>query len=263
MMSNVTNLAGQLPCRLEQFQVQGQPAFVFAPQKEASSRPAPWLWYAPTLENQTPAAPCHTWMFTQFLDAGIAIAGVNVGESCGSPRGRETYSALRQEMVDRRRFAPRAILMPQSRGGLMLYNWAAEHADQVLCIAGIYTVCDVQSYPGINQSVLSAFEMTHEEFVAHLAENNPIDRLAPLAKARVPIFHIHGDQDTVVPLERNSGELANRYKALGGDMRLLIVPGKGHAEVPEFFHNQDIVDFVIAQAALITANPKYETRNSK
>ena len=30
--------------------------------------------------------------------------------------------------------------------------------------------------------------------------HNPVARLAPLAKAGVPIFHIHGDSDAVVPL---------------------------------------------------------------
>ena len=42
--------------------------------------------------------------------------------------------------------------------------------------------------------------MKPDELQAHLVEHNPIDRLAGLAKAGVPLFAIHGDSDQVVPL---------------------------------------------------------------
>ena len=38
----------------------------------------------------------------QFLENGIAIAGVDVGESYGSPAGRALYSALYEELTGRR-----------------------------------------------------------------------------------------------------------------------------------------------------------------
>ena len=46
-----------------------------------------------------------------------------------------------------------------------------------------------------------------------------IERLAPLAKAGVPVLHVHGDRDRVVPLDDNSAEFARRYRALGGENR--------------------------------------------
>ena len=90
--------------------------------------------------------------------------------------------------------------------------------------------------------------MTAEQLADKLAEHNPIDRLAPLAKARVPLFHIHGDSDKVVPLEKNSAELAKRYGELGGKMTLKIVKGQGHNMWPGWFQCQELVDFVIAHA---------------
>jgi dipeptidyl aminopeptidase/acylaminoacyl peptidase len=66
-----------------------------------------------------------------------------------------------------------------------------------------------------------------------------------LAKAKVPILHIHGDHDEAVPLEANSSVLIRRVQELGGDARLLIVPGQGHNLSDGFFKNQDLVDFVI------------------
>jgi alpha-L-fucosidase len=245
-------IAGKLPCRSTFFEVHGHPAFLFLPTAKANSPLHPWVWYAPTFPGYP--EPHHIWMFNQFLDRGIAIAGVDVGESCGNPAGRQLFTALYQKLRRDYPLAARACLMPQSRGGLMLYNWAAENPQRVACVAGIYTVCDLRSYPGLDKAC-AAYGMDEPTLAAHLPEHNPIDRLKPLADAHVPILHIHGDSDRVVPLEKNSGELARRYAALGGSMRLLVVPGKGHEEIPEFFHRQDLVDFVIAVASAEALSP--------
>ena len=113
----------------------------------------------------------------------------------------------------------------------MLYNWAAEHPEWVQCIGGIYTVCDPSSWPGL-AGASPAYGMSAAELAARLREHNPIDRLEPLARAGVPILHLHGDADTVVPLERNSGELARRYRALGGNMRTGRHQGQGTRGLP-------------------------------
>jgi pimeloyl-ACP methyl ester carboxylesterase len=90
--------------------------------------------------------------------------------------------------------------------------------------------------------------MTEDELGRSLTEHNPVDCLAPLARARVPILHIHGDSDSVVPLERNAGELVRRYRELGAAARLIVVPGKGHQVDPEFFQRQELVHFVLENA---------------
>jgi len=110
-------------------------------------------------------------------------------------------------------------------------------------IAGIYTVCDMRSWPGLKVAA-SAYKLSEEQLTAELPRHNPVDLLAPLAKAKVPILHIHGDKDKVVPLDKNSGELATRYKALGGKMELVVVPGKGHEEVDEFFTSERFAVFL-------------------
>ena len=129
----------------------------------------------------------------------------------------------------------------------MLYNWAVEHPDSVAGIAGIYPVCNLTSYPGIARAA-PAYDLTAEELQAKLAEHNPIDRLAPLAKAKVPIRHIQGDSDKVVPLEANSAELAKRYKALGGPVHIEVVPGQGHNLWEGWFHSETLTKFVISHA---------------
>ena len=48
----------------------------------------------------------------------------------------------------------------------------------------------------------------------------------------------------MVPLEKNSQILVDRYRALGGKMKLIVVPGKGHAEIPEYFQDPQLVQFL-------------------
>jgi dipeptidyl aminopeptidase/acylaminoacyl peptidase len=235
----------ELPIKGEVFTVEGHTAFLILPIQKASDKEIPWVWYAPTLPGLP--GPEEIWMFERFLNAGIAIAGIDVGESFGNPEGRKLFSALHKELVNKRGLSKKASLLARSRGGLMLYNWAAEHPKFVACIAGIYPVCNLSSYPGI-KNACGAYGMTEEQLTAKLAEHNPIDRLEGLAKEHVPIFHIHGDVDTAVPLEMNSGELAKRYRQLGGEMTLLVPEGQGHNMWEGFFQCQELVDFVIAHA---------------
>ncbi len=230
----------------ENFELEGHKAFVILPsaKPKPGDGPIPWVWYAPTLPGLPGGA--ENWMFERFTDAGIAIAGIDVGESYGSPAGRALYSALYQELTTHRGFAPKAVMLGRSRGGLMTLAWAVENADKVAGFAGVYPVCNVASYPGVAKAA-GAYGMTTEEFQAKLPEHNPIDRLAALAKAGVPLFAIHGDNDKVVPLDANSGEMRNRYEALGGKMQLLIPPGQGHNMWPGFFQCQELLDFVLAR----------------
>ena len=235
----------ELPVEGQTFQVKGHTAFLILPKERLQNRPTPWVWYAPTLPG-LPGSE-ERWMFERFLAAGIAIAGVDVGESYGSPQGTAAFSAFHTELVQNRGMARKACLLARSRGGLMLYNWACENPEAVACIAGIYPVCNLTSYPGVAKAC-GAYDMTAAELTARLAQHNPIDRLAPLAKAKVPIFHIHGDSDAVVPLDQNSDEVAKRYRDLGGPMELVVPPGQGHNMWQGFFQCEELVKFVIKHA---------------
>lgn len=229
------------------FTVNGKKGFVIQPTKPAKDGSKPWIWYAPSFIGSLPDGS-HNWMFQQFLDHGFAICGVDVGESYGSPAGRKAYQDFYEHVVKTYGLSKKACLLPQSCGGLMLYNWAAEHPDAVQCIGGIYTVCNLESYPGIDRAC-GAYGLKPEELRDRLREHNPPERLAELAKAKVPILHLHGDKDTLVPLEKNSADLAERYRKLGGTMEVELVKGKGHQVCPEFFQSQKLVDFFLTLGA--------------
>ena len=225
------------------FIVGDTPGFVIVPPELKGQGNHPWIWYAPTFIGSLPD-PSHTFYFKPLLDAGFFIAGVDVGESYGSPKGADQYQAFYEHIVPTYGLSPKASLLPQSRGGLMLYNWAAAHPDSVACVAGIYTVCNLASYPGLGKAA-PAYELTTEQLATDLTKYNPIDRVAPLVKAKVPVFHIHGDSDTVVPIEANVGELVKRYQAAGGVATIKVVPGKGHEVCDEFFKDGDFLAFLL------------------
>jgi dipeptidyl aminopeptidase/acylaminoacyl peptidase len=131
----------------------------------------------------------------------------------------------------------------------MGYNWAEENATKVKCIAGIYPVMNLESWPPVSSKEFTqarqAYELTRSAFREHLRDLSPIAHLQPLAQAKVSIFHLHGDRDRWVPLEQNSQLLYERYKALGGDVRVVTVTGKGHEEAPEFFESCQLASFLV------------------
>ncbi|MGD0225476.1 MAG: prolyl oligopeptidase family serine peptidase [Terriglobia bacterium] len=233
------------------FAVPGGSGFVIKPNHSESAGLKPWLWYAPTFVKATPQMGRYpnaslTWLFTRLLDKGVWIAGGDVGESCGNSQGRKAYTRFYKYVQKEFALSPQPCLLAQSRGGLMLYNWAVEHPHDVGCIAGIYPVTNLESWPNLGgERIQQAYGMSEAELRKHLRKNNPIDRLAPLARAHVPIFHIHGDADKVVSLQQNTLEFASRYNALGGKADVEVIHGKGHEEVPEFFESERLLDYLL------------------
>ncbi len=231
----------------EDFSFSGCNAFVIPPPVGIDvPKPNPWVWYAPTLGRGLPGK-AERWMIQRLHKKGITIAGIDVGESYGSPKGRQLYQEFYKELTEKRGYSKKPVLLARSRGGLMLYNWAVEHPNSVGGIAGIYPVCNLLSYPGLKRAC-GAYGMTEQELKEKLKEHNPVNRLAPLAKTKVPIRHIHGDSDRVVPLETNSQMVADRYKALGGPVEIEVVKGQGHNMWEGWFESQKLTDFMITHA---------------
>lgn len=235
-----------LPLPGEVFELGGRPAFLIPAKADEYATTKPWVWYAPTLPSYP--GPEEAWMFERFRAAGIAVAGIDAGESYGSPAGNTVFDTLYAEMV-RRGYSAKPVLLGRSRGGLQTLSWAAANPDKVGGFAGIYPVCDLASYPGVAKAA-GAYELKAEELERRLKEFNPVDRLEGLAKAKVPLFAVHGDADKVVPLEANSGRVQERYKELGGEMTLVVPPGQGHTMWPGFFRCQELVAFVIDHAGV-------------
>jgi len=231
----------------EAFTVSERPAFVLLPDESKRSTPQPWIIYAPTL----PSYPDQheKWMHEQFLNAGIAVAGIDVGEGYGSPKSNQLFTALYNELVQKKGFAPKPCLFGRSRGGLWVTSWAIENPTKVSGIIGIYPVFDFRTYPGIDKTA-PAYALTKTDLESKLSELNPISKVSVLAKAKIPVALIHGDIDKVVPLKENSQEFFNQYKLENQQdlVKLIILKGQGHNFFEGFFNSQELVDFAIARA---------------
>lgn len=230
--------------RRENFEVAGCEAFVIHPTSPAPGGAKPWVWYAPTIGHHPGTA--NAWLLSRLLDSGFSVAGIYVGESFANPESREQFAAFYRHMTGAYGLAPKVCLLAQSRGGLNHYHFAADHPEWVQCIAGVYAVGDLRSFPGL-QRAAPMYHLDEAELETQLAGHNPIERLAPVAQAKIPILHIHGDADTVVPIEKNSQVIFDRYRALGGPMELIVVPGKGHQFDPAFFESETMLQFLLTQ----------------
>ncbi len=231
----------------EAFECAGRPAFILWPKPELRSEPQPWIFYAPTLAPYPDEA--EKWMHQQFLDAGIAVAGIDVGEAYGSPEARKLFEEFYAELTGKRGLAKRPCLLGRSRGGLWVSSWAADHPERFAGLAGIYPVFDWRTYPGVEKAA-PAYGLSPQALEQQAAELNPISRIDRLAKAKMPVFIIHGDQDTVVPLKENSATFAEAYQRAGAEsaLKLVIAQGQGHNMWEGFFRCQELVEFAIARA---------------
>lgn len=233
----------------EVFSVDGHTAFLFTP-AEGEALPAgaakPWILYGPTLPGLPDEA--ERWMHERFTKAGVAVAGIDTGESYGSPAAVKATEKLHAEMV-KRGYATRPALLGRSRGGLGTSAWAVAHPEWTAGLGGIYPVYDWRSYPGAANAA-GAYGLSAEELLARVAELSPVERIDVAAKAGVPVCIIHGDVDTVVPLEPNSGRVKARYEEAGrGDLvRLIVAPGQGHNYWEGFFRCEELADFLVERA---------------
>lgn len=211
-----------------EFEVDGRLASVVAPKKTAVGKP--WVWHGEFFGHK-PAPDI------ALLEQGFHIVYLGVPNMLGAPRAVKHWNTLYAELTTKYGFAKKVALVGLSRGGLYCYNWAAENPDKVACIYADAPVCDFKSWPGGKgkgpgdkhnwQLVLEVYGFKDEaEALAY--DKNPVDNLTPLAKAKVPLLHVYGDADEVVPWDENTGIVAERYRKLGGDIELIVKPGVKH-----------------------------------
>lgn len=236
----------------ETHMINGRHAFVMLPEDEKLSDAAnqakdkPWVFYGPTLKRYPDVH--ESWMHQKLLDAGVAVAGIDVGECYGSPHALPHFDALYQFMVDRG-FSRRPVLLGRSRGGLWVTRWAISHPDRVSGIGGIYPVYDLTTYPGIDRAA-GAYGLTPAELEQQIKDLNPIESVHSLAAADIPVHIIHGLDDHVVPIDPNSLRLKETYDRAGKGHLVHVdeIAKQGHNFWPGFFQDEALVKFMITRA---------------
>ncbi len=210
------------------FAVAGKPVTVVAPKLEAPGRP--WLWEGEFFGHKPNPD-------LALLGRGFHVVYMRIPDMLGCPDAVALWNAFHNELTTKYGFAKKAALSGLSRGGLYCYNWAEANPEKVACLYGDAPVCDFKSWPGGFgkgagstrdwQLVLQRYGF-HSDAEAKAYDKNPVDNLAPLARAHVPLLHVFGDADTVVPWDENTAVVAERYRKLGGDITLIRKPGVNH-----------------------------------
>ncbi len=209
------------------FEIEGIKCRVVVPDTIAAGKP--WIWRARFWghEPQTDIA---------LLEKGFHVVYADVAGLYGSPQAVKRWDTFYQYLTETHGFDRKAMLEGMSRGGLIVYNWAAKNPDKVHCIYADAPVCDFKSWPGGKgasqgsedewQRCLAAYEMTESEALDY--QHNPIDNLAALAQANIPLLHVVGDADQVVPVAENTAVMETRYQELGGHITVIHKADVGH-----------------------------------
>jgi pimeloyl-ACP methyl ester carboxylesterase len=116
-------------------------------------------------------------------------------------------------------FSKRPVVEGAGGAAGTVYAWAIENPDKVSCI---YVENPILRTAGV--------------------KIQPIDNLAPLAKAGVPIMHVCGSLDPALGSQTRVAE--KRYKELGGSFTTMVKEGEGHYPLaPQ--DTKPVVDFLL------------------
>ena len=146
----------------------------------------------------------------------------------GSPKAVQRWNKFYTYLREKHQFSEKVVLEGMSRGGLIIYNWGIANPKKVAAIYGDAPVMDFKSWPGVsNAGMLKAYGFENGQ-AAEAYKHNPVDRLKPLADAGVPIIHVVGDADKVVPIDENTSLAEKRYHKMGGVFKVIHKKNVGH-----------------------------------
>jgi pimeloyl-ACP methyl ester carboxylesterase len=203
------------------FSFRGRGCRIVCPEKPAEGNP--WVWNARFPD-------WHTDIDSILLSQGFYITYLNTDEFNGSPDGVEIWDAYFRYLTDSLMLENRVALEGISRGGLLVYNFAKKYPWRISCIYAEAPVCDFKSWPGGFgkgtgspedwKLILKAYGF-RDDAEARSYGDNPVDNLEKLAAERVPVLHMIGLNDSIVPPGENSFILIDRYVRLGGPATII------------------------------------------
>lgn len=208
--------------------VDGRNGFLIIPKQPAPGKP--WIWRTEFFGHEPQAD-------LALLEKGFHAVYLDVQNMYGSPIAMGHMDAMYQYVTREIGLSPKTVLEGFSRGGLFSLNWAARNPDKVACVYNDAPVCDFKSWPGgkgKSKGSPGDWDRLKQQYgfgsdqEALAYKLNPVDNLAPLAKARVPLLHVCGETDDVVPIDENTRLIEQRYRQLGGPITVISKPNCNH-----------------------------------
>jgi pimeloyl-ACP methyl ester carboxylesterase len=188
------------------------PHRIVVPDKVADGKP--WVWRARFWAHEPQ-------FDLAMLDKGYHVVYCDVIDLLGNAEAVERWNRFYKFLTEQHGFNAKPVLEGMSRGGMIVYNWAIANPDKVAAIYGDAPVMDLRSWPGAGSNMTRRAYKFRDADQARAYTGYPIDNLAPLAKAGVPIIHVVGDLDQTVPVAENTAIAEKRYKAMGGTIEVI------------------------------------------
>lgn len=227
----------------KEFLFQGHSAKIVFPKEANASRD--WIWRARFWGHEPQVDKA-------LLARGFHVVYVDVADLFGNQEAVKRWDDFYEYCISEYELNKKVVLEGMSRGGLIIYNWASKNTDKVHCIYADAPVCDIKSWPGglyrgsgssdAWKTCLDAYNLDTNSVLTF--EDIPIHNCVSVAKAGIPVLHVFGDADTVVPFEENTTVLAEKFKDAGGTIELIRKEGVGHH--PHSLEDpKPIVDFIL------------------
>lgn len=211
----------------EQFTFEGHDAKVVFPSTPNDEKL--WIWRARFWGHEPQ-------LDKALLDQGFHVVYVDVADLYGNDKAVEIWNRFYKLCREKYGLNKKVVLEGMSRGGLIVYNWAAQNTKKVFSIYADAPVCDIKSWPGGLyagagspsdwKKCLEAYGLDSASVVDF--KGIPIYNSIKVAKARIPVIHVYGDSDEVVPYEENTALLAEQFRKAGGTIALIPKEGIGH-----------------------------------
>jgi pimeloyl-ACP methyl ester carboxylesterase len=185
----------------------GDDMSIVAPQNPAPGKP--WVFHPSPLERDS------------AVDMALLAKGYHLvlPQVDGPGSVQKQWDEIYQRMVDNG-FAKKVVMEGTGAKAGESYAWAIANADKV---SAIYA----------RNPVLRSL----------MSKTPPMDNLAPLAKAGVPILHDCGSLDPW--LKDQTRVVEKRYKELGGKITVLVAEGEGHFPASRK-DPKPVVDFILS-----------------
>lgn len=187
-----------------------------------------------------------------LLERGFHIAYCDVADLFGNKEAVERWNNFYQLMLNNG-FSKKVVLEGMSRGGLIIYNWAAQNPEKVACVYADAPVLDGTSWPGGKGNGAGSpedwtrfkemYAIPSEDAVTNF-KGDPIHKIDAIVKGRYPMLHVCGEADVVVPADENTRIFEKKIKEAGGSIKVIYKKGVGHH--PHSLQNPTpIVDFIL------------------
>lgn len=209
--------------RRTKFDFGGREAWIVEP-SVAAAEGMPWTW-----TMQWAEAFVERTGVLDLLRRGYHHVTIDLFNTRMDEKGIEAAAAYQKFLVEELGFAPKANLVGMSWGGFFSTRYAAAHPENV---RKIYLDAPLMNFEGFGNPDYGRIGIWANRKPADgnwtADPEMPVNKAAALAAAKIPVLLVYGGCDTIVPPKQNCLLFAERFKAAGGELKVIPRDLFGH-----------------------------------